>query len=217
MGNNIVLIHAGIGVLFLIYLLLRLIISVFGVSDPEYQTIIRRKFRIPDYVFVGLLLITGLYPIFILGQIELYHLLKILLLALLFWSSRVSKMNFVRASLLGIIVLIVSGYSSFTDSPSFPSTKSSFEKDHPEIITLSGLDKGEVIFNTICAECHGKDGRKGLFQAADLTKSRLSTEQKVEIVSKGSPLTVMRSFSNELSNEEIETVVKYIEERISGN
>ena len=212
MGNSIVLIHAGIGVLFVLYLLLRLIISVFGVNDPEYQTIMRRRFRIPDYAFIGLLLITGLYPIFILGQLELYHLLKIVLLAILLWSSRIAQMNFVLASLLGIALVILAGYSSFTDSPKFPKAESSFEKDYPEVSALSGLEKGKVIFNTICAECHGEDGRKGLFQAADLTQSTLSTIQKVDMVANGSPLTVMRSFSNDLTDEEINAVVLYIEE-----
>ncbi|MEQ9099686.1 MAG: cytochrome c [Imperialibacter sp.] len=217
MENNIVLIHAGIAVLFALYLLLRLTISLFGLKSPEYQAIMRRKFRIADYCFVGLILVSGLYPIIILGKIELYHALKIILLGLVFWASRISTMNYVGASLLGLLLLAAAGYTSFTDSPVFPKAGSTFEKDHPEVATLSNTEKGRAIFSSICAECHGNDGKKGLFHAADLTLSKLTTEQKIEIVKEGSPLTVMRSFSKELSAKEIEAVVTYVEKYMVEN
>lgn len=214
MENNIVLVHAGIAVLFVLYLLVRILISIFGLNNPEYQGIMRRKFRIPDYAFFILLFATGMYPILALGKIELYHLLKLFFLAFIFWSSRMSKMNFTGASFIGLVLLIASAYTSFTDTPTFPKERSSFEKDHPEIVDLSVIEKGEVIFNTKCAECHGRDGKKGRFQAADLTKSSLPFDDKVETVNEGVPLTVMRSFSVELSEEEIAAVVTYIEEAI---
>lgn len=217
MENNIVLIHAGIAVLFVLYLLVRILISIFGLNNPEYQGIMRRKFRIPDYVFLVLLFVTGMYPIIALGKIELYHILKLLFLIFIFWSSRMSKMNFTGASFIGLILLIASGYTSFTDTPTFPKERSSFEKDHPEIIGLSVVEKGAVIFNSKCAECHGRDGKKGRFQAADLTKSSLPFDDKVETVKDGVPLTVMRSFSMELSEEEITAVVSYVEEVIRSN
>ncbi len=212
MEKNIVLIHAGLGVLFLLYLLIRLFISLFGLSDKEYQNTIRAKFRIPDWVFIVLITITGLYPIVLIGQFELYHILKTLSLALLIWLSRYKKsLNFAAASLMAIVLTIFAAFTSFSDKPTFPRKASTFEKDHPEIAQLPLIEKGRTIFTTLCVQCHGSDGTMGRFGAADLSQSKLDLEEKIEMITNGSPLTVMRSFKDQLSEDEIVAVATYIE------
>lgn len=211
MENYIVLIHAGLAVLMILYLLVRLFISFFGMSDKEYQQIMRRKFRIPDWIFIVLLAITGIYPILILGNIEFYHILKIALLGLVIWITRFNHtINFTGATILVIASISLAGYMSFIDSPKFPVAKGTFEQDHPEITGLSKLEKGQVIFTALCTQCHGEDGKLQRFQAADLTQSKLNLEEKVKMIENGSPLTVMRSFKNELSQSEIEAVALYV-------
>lgn len=211
MEKNIVLIHAGIGVLLVLYLLLRILISLFGLFNKEYQQAIRSKFRISDWIFGGFLAITGLYPILVLGEIELYHIIKIVLLAAVLWLSRYAhSLNFALASLLCFGLVLYSGYASFTDTPTFPKEQGTFARDYPEISELGELKKGEFIFTTLCAQCHGNNGKKGLFGAADLTVSELNLDAKIKMIKDGSPLTVMRSFKNELSEDEINAVAKYV-------
>jgi len=171
----------------------------------------RRKFRIPDWIFISLLLLGGLYPIIILGRIDLYHIIKIGLLGAVLWLSRFGQiLNFAWGTAIAILLIGYSGYLSIIDKPVFPVEVGAFAKEHPEMSALSEVERGRYIFTTICNQCHGDDGKKGLFQAADLTQTTLSLEQKIETISKGSPLTVMRSFSLELTQEEIENVADYI-------
>jgi len=155
--------------------------------------------------------ITGLYPIIALAEIELYHLIKLVLLGLILWLSRYAKqLNFAGVTGVAIIFMAFSGYSSLSDQPKFSKKMMTFEETHSEISYLSEVEKGRVIFTTICAQCHGEDGKKRRFQAADLTLSKLTLEQRIETVLSGIPFTVMRSFQNELSKEEIQEVAKYI-------
>ncbi len=211
MERNLILIHAGLSVIFLLYLLVRLFFSLFGLNNKEYQQAMRSKFKIPDWIFFGLIVSTGLYPIVVLAEIELYHLLKFILLLSVAWMSRYAhQLNFALASFLSMGVLIYAGYASFTDKPTFPRAQGTFEKDYPEISALNELEKGERIFSTICAKCHGNDGKKGLFGASDLTISEYDIDQKVDLITNGSPLTVMRSFKKELSPGEIQAVAKYV-------
>lgn len=211
MEDNIILIHAGLAILFLLYLLIRLFISLFGISNKDFQKAIRAKFRIPDWIFLMLILLTGLYPIVALGRIELYHLIKLIFLGGVLWSSRyATKLNFTLVTFVGILVMVYSAFASFKDEPKFPQQAGTFEQDHPEIANLPELEKGQYIFTTLCVQCHGNDGKKGRFQATDLTTIERTLEQKVETITYGSPLTVMRSFQNELSEEEIQAVAKYV-------
>ncbi len=123
---------------------------------------------------------------------------------------QIFQCSYLLASLLSIGLTIYSGYASFADKPIFPKDQGTFEKDYPEISELSEIEKGERIFTTLCSRCHGNDGKKGLFGASDLTTSTYTVEQKVDLITKGSPLTVMRSFKKELSGEEIQAVAKYV-------
>lgn len=212
MEKSIVLIHSAIAILLLLYLLIRILAGLIGLRDRDYQEKIRARFRKTDWAFAVLLALSGAYPLLAPGQFELYHLVKILLLCAFIWLSRyANKFHFTAVSLVIVVLVIMAAYFSFTDQPRFPVRHGTFEASHPEIGELSPLEQGKFIFNTICSDCHGQDGKLGRFGAADLTVSKMSREEKIEIVTQGSPLTVMRSFSEELSANEISAVVNYIQ------
>lgn len=67
---------------------------------------------------------------------------------------------------------------------------------------------GSQIFADNCVVCHGKDGKAGISGATDLSKSRLTHAQVVEVITKGR--NGMRAFS-ELTKAEIEAVAWYVE------
>lgn len=216
MGNYTILIHAGFAVLLVLYLLVRLLFSLFGLRDKDFQNALRRKFRIIDWVFLTILIITGIYPIIALGQFEFYHLIKVALTGGIVYIFRYNQtINLFLANLLVMAMVFVAGYTSFTDTPKFPREPGKFEKDHPEIASLPMLQKGEAIYRIKCAPCHGFDGKLRRFQAADLTRSTLDKAGKIKTINKGVPLSVMRSFTNELSPSEIEAVAQYVEQEFS--
>jgi cytochrome c6 len=68
---------------------------------------------------------------------------------------------------------------------------------------VSGAD----LFKKHCVLCHGATGTLGLNGARDLSKSKLSREQRIEIVSNGK--AAMPVFRQILSQDEIEAVAEY--------
>jgi cytochrome c6 len=75
--------------------------------------------------------------------------------------------------------------------------------------TASASDKisGSELFRRHCVLCHGAAGNLGLNGAGDLTKSKLSLEQRVSIISNGK--AAMPVFRQILTANEIEAVADY--------
>ena len=69
-------------------------------------------------------------------------------------------------------------------------------------------DPGVSIYNTNCVMCHGRDGNLGMSGAKDLTKSRLTREEMIAIVTKGRG--GMIGFGKMLSKTEIDEVVDHV-------
>lgn len=70
-----------------------------------------------------------------------------------------------------------------------------------------GKVSGADLFKKHCVLCHGATGTLGLNGARDLSKSKLTREQRIEIVSNGR--AAMPVFRQILSQNEIEAVAEY--------
>jgi mono/diheme cytochrome c family protein len=68
---------------------------------------------------------------------------------------------------------------------------------------------GEQVYMQNCITCHGVDGKAQMAGATDLSVSTLTAEQSAAVITNGR--NGMRSFSNELSKDEIDAVVKHIQ------
>ena len=75
-------------------------------------------------------------------------------------------------------------------------------------IALAQQQPGKKVFEAKCVECHGANGTKGRFHAANLQLSRLADAELLRIVSKGKKW--MPSWEKSLKPEEIAAVVNYI-------
>lgn len=75
--------------------------------------------------------------------------------------------------------------------------------------TASAKVDGEKIYKTYCVTCHGIYGDMGGSGAFDLTKSTLSLEERIKVISEGRNL--MTPFKEILSEEKIRAVAEYIE------
>lgn len=76
------------------------------------------------------------------------------------------------------------------------------------------LAKGQEMFETACKLCHGSDGTLGLNGAKDLTKSELTKEEKINVITNGR--NAMAAYKNVYSPEEIETLATYVESLKTG-
>ncbi|MEO9869996.1 c-type cytochrome [Ekhidna sp.] len=74
-------------------------------------------------------------------------------------------------------------------------------------ISASDVSKSENIYRTKCVRCHGKDGKKGRKGAKDLTISTKSLSYRINQLKNGKGK--MPSFSERLTDEQIEMVAKY--------
>ncbi len=214
MEDSIVLVHAGLAVLFflmlIVYGLYHIIRCLVAKENGRQQ--LGKRWALFFKFLLGAILLSGVYPLVVLQRVELYHLLKLLALAAIWYlllAQKSLKLSYGMG--LTLMLLIFTGYSSFVDAPKFPKPNDTADQLVANYQGLSELERGKVIFENRCALCHGSDGKLGKFQAADLTKSELSYEQKLSTVTNGSPLTVMASFKDVLSEEEIILVTQYVE------
>jgi cytochrome c6 len=75
--------------------------------------------------------------------------------------------------------------------------------------TTVSIDKGKQIFKTHCVACHGADGTLGLNGAFNLSESKLSKEEKIQVITEGRK--TMLSYKAILQPHEIQSVALYIE------
>ena len=70
-------------------------------------------------------------------------------------------------------------------------------------------DKGEEIYKAYCKSCHGKKGGLGIGGAAKLTKSEMSLEERIDVITNGRGK--MAPFGAILSKKEVKAVAEFTE------
>ena len=68
-----------------------------------------------------------------------------------------------------------------------------------DLLTGSPLEKGEQLYQINCVRCHGSDGNKGASGAKQLSKSKLSKNQIIDIIKNGKG--VMPSYKNTIKGD----------------
>jgi len=87
------------------------------------------------------------------------------------------------------------------DPKATPKTKASQPKASVNV-------EGQKLYKKYCMLCHGPDGKRGTNGAYDLTVSKLTFNQKIEIVKNGRGVMTPFDF---LGDEKIKLVVEYLE------
>lgn len=67
---------------------------------------------------------------------------------------------------------------------------------------------GSVIYKKLCVTCHGKDGKKGLAGAFDLSISTLSQTEKIDVITNGRGS--MAAYKDQLTGAQIENVASFL-------
>lgn len=70
---------------------------------------------------------------------------------------------------------------------------------------------GEKVYKQYCVTCHGAYGDMGSSGAFNLTESKLTLEERIDVITNGREGTTMVGFKSLMNEEKIEAVAKYIE------
>jgi mono/diheme cytochrome c family protein len=73
---------------------------------------------------------------------------------------------------------------------------------------VPGTGNGATIYATYCVLCHGKDGKLGLNGAKDLTRSPLTREEMIAVVTNGR--NMMQPYKEVLTAAEIAAAVDHV-------
>jgi len=106
-------------------------------------------------------------------------------------------MKFIFAS----IILSVALFACGGEAPKKEST--GFAKP----VKIAKKVDGKKVYKTYCVTCHGLYGDMGASGAHDLTKSKLSLEERVEVITNGRK--TMTPFKDLLNEEKIKAVAEY--------
>ena len=85
------------------------------------------------------------------------------------------------------------------------SSNSSSSENSPKEIS------GKEVYNQWCVICHGENGNANIGGAKDLSTSSLSDDEKTHIIINGSENKLMRGFKNDLSEQELRSLLNHLE------
>ena len=71
----------------------------------------------------------------------------------------------------------------------------------------TAADAGRNLFKNYCVACHGVDGKLGLNGAGDLTVSKLTLDERIQVITHGK--NTMVPFKSVISESKIQTVAEY--------
>jgi mono/diheme cytochrome c family protein len=105
------------------------------------------------------------------------------------------------------ITLILATIVAFTFACGDSGSKKSTTKTASSASAKPKAVDGSKIYKLNCTVCHGVDGSMGASGAHDLTKSELSLEERIVVITNGR--NTMTPFSSILSEEKIKAVAEY--------
>jgi len=198
--------HETVVVLFFVLLLSKVIVLLSGKKGLLQK--VRRKTKILEIVLGSLILTTGLYLFFhkVHHPPYLYGKLILVLTSTPLAIIGFNRENRFLAILSLLMIIYVFGIAE-TKSLVFKPKKFDLEA----AMSKAGEDEapGRVIYQNLCTDCHGQDGKKGAFKAPDLTMSKLTDLQKEDRIKLGKG--IMRGYSKVLTDSEIQQVILYID------
>lgn len=219
MTTGILHLHVTVVVVFI--LLFTLKVALLLLNKTVTLELLRTRTKITEMVLGIFILATEGYLLFSLPTIAGYLIGKIIivLVAIPLGIIGLKKNNKALAVISWLAFLYVYGVAE-TDSLKFKKDKFELPVSAAENSEDTGhtilnenkevaLQNAARIYTSLCSPCHGKDGKLGIGGAKDLTQSKLTEAEKIRIIKEGKG--VMPKFADQLSDQEIESVVKYLE------
>lgn len=85
------------------------------------------------------------------------------------------------------------------------------KREKGEVVAVSNVN-GQEIYTSKCANCHGSDGKLGFSNAADLSKTIISSDSIKQVILKGRNTMV----PVDITDEQAAAVAAYLESSIKG-
>jgi len=212
--------HVTVVTLFLLFLLFKTVLLL--ANKKDLLTKVRTKLKMVDPILGVLMLATGGYLLSLYGSsAPTYLWVKLIIVLIIIPIGIVAFKKESKA--MAIITLLLTFYIygaseagslSFSKEGTAAASVETPAQNAKEVIiegsTADMLKTGKEIYLAECKKCHGKDGKRGLFKATDLTQSKLNLSEKVAWIKKGKG--VMPAYEEKLSKTEIEAVALYLDE-----
>ncbi|WP_347157330.1 SirB2 family protein [Pontibacter chitinilyticus] len=204
-------------------------------NKRDMLTRVRKSTRILDLVFGTLILVTGAYLVFQYnGGLPTWLIIKMVLVLIAIPAGIVGIRLENKA--LTVLALLLFGYVygvAQTKSLTLYKahlTETAIVAETPETDVAETGDAGlsesaaiqegivaamsetqlanaKAIYTQACANCHGATGAKGVGGATNLTKSKLSLNDRKNVIANGRGL--MPAFNSQLSEPEVEMLAAY--------
>lgn len=191
--------HVTIVILFLLFLGYKAFMLL--TNDVEKLTAFRNKTKVLDMVLGALIILTGSYLMFIQPVIESWLYVKFALviaaIPLAIVGFKKSNKALVTVSLLAFIMVY-----GLAEMKGFGPKKKVETAEGAEAVV-----QGKAIYAQECVKCHGDNGKKGEMNAADLTATKLTTDEISQVIKNGKG--VMPGFT-QYSDAEVTAISEYV-------
>ncbi len=191
--------HVTIVILFLLFLGYKAVLLL--TNNVEKLTAFRNKTKVLDMILGALIILTGSYLMFIQPVIESWLYVKFALviaaIPLAIVGFKKSNKALVSVSLLAFILVY-----GLAEMKGFGPKK--------KVETTEGTDaivQGKAIYAQECVKCHGDNGKLGVMNAADLTATKLTTDEISQVIKNGKG--VMPGFT-QYSDAEVKAISEYV-------
>ncbi|MDX2188734.1 MAG: cytochrome c [Bacteroidota bacterium] len=176
-------------------------------NNNELLEKVKKVTRIPEMVISLLFLGTGLYMVVQYPMMGIIYYIKLFCVFLSIPLAIVGfkKNNKIMAA--GAVCLLFAAYGLAEVNKN--SLNRNFTVNPSELAENADvMAKGKLVYDKSCAVCHGANGDAGIAGSADLSKSNLSKEEKLNIIKNGK--NSMPKF-NKMPEDQLNAVVEYIE------
>lgn len=196
--------HTLVVTLFFLFLLFKVGLLLFG--KKQLLDKIRMKYKAVDAILGSLILITGFYLAFNFGW-PAWLIVKIVLVLA---AIPLAIVGLKRGSkVLSVFALLAYTYSyGIAETNSLTMTKPEYVLVGQELTLEANLEAVTNIYRQECMRCHGERGNAMQLGAKDLTKSQLTNEEIVHIITNGK--AAMPDYKH-LGEDQIQLLAQYVE------
>ncbi|WP_018341448.1 SirB2 family protein [Cytophaga aurantiaca] len=174
---------------------------------------LRSKTKIADMILGSLIIITGVFLTVKMPSIETFLIVKIILVLAsipigIIAMKKANKPMAITALLIYVYVFALAKTDSLRLKKEAYITPVAIV-DSSSAQGPTAVDEGEIIYTAKCALCHGADGKLMLNGAKDLSVSKLTKSEAIEMIKSGKG--IMPPFKDEFNEKQLNALADYAE------
>ncbi len=193
--------HTLVVTLFLIHYIVKTVLLVGNKNEKlaNYS----KKTKVPEMIISFLFLLTGIGMLAMGAGTNTLFFVKI---ALVVASIPLAVVGFKKSNKVLAVLSVVFLFGAYGLAEVSKKQKSEVKVDTSNM-AASNLEKGKLIYQSNCTNCHGASGNAMLAGAKDLTISTLSPDEAKDVIKNGRGS--MQAYPT-LSDDELSGLVEYI-------